>query len=90
MPLGCRSEGGAPTARSLIDTDPRMSSATIKLFLPFGDPRRLRTVEISNRSGKAGAELEACRSLVDMDEHLDDARKDFRNPQIAELLSLVS
>ena len=32
-----------------------MSSATIKLFLPFGDPRRLRTAEISNWSGKAVA-----------------------------------
>lgn len=30
-----------------------MSSATIKLYLPFGDPRRLRTAEISNWSGKA-------------------------------------
>jgi hypothetical protein len=32
-----------------------MSSATIKLFLSFGDPRRLRTAEISNWSGKAVA-----------------------------------
>ncbi len=32
-----------------------MSSVTIKLFLPFGDPRRLRTAEISNWSGKATA-----------------------------------
>lgn len=30
-----------------------VSSATLKLFLPFGDPRRLRTAEISNWSGKA-------------------------------------
>lgn len=30
-----------------------VSSATIKLFLCFGDPRRLRTAEISNWSGKA-------------------------------------
>lgn len=30
-----------------------MSTATIKLFLAFGDPRRLRTAEISNWSGKA-------------------------------------
>lgn len=30
-----------------------MSSATIKLFLPFGDAKRLRTAEISNWSGKA-------------------------------------
>ena len=32
-----------------------MGAATIKLFLPFGDPRRLRTAEISNWSGKAVA-----------------------------------
>jgi hypothetical protein len=31
------------------------NSATIKLYLPFGDPRRLRTAEISNWSGKAVA-----------------------------------
>lgn len=38
--------------------------------------------------GKAGgAGLEACWSLVDMDEHLDDATKDFRNQQIQKLLS---
>jgi hypothetical protein len=30
-----------------------MSSATIKLFLPYGDGTRLRTAEISNWSGKA-------------------------------------
>jgi hypothetical protein len=29
------------------------SSATIKLFLPYGDPKRLRTVEVSNWTGKA-------------------------------------
>ena len=32
-----------------------MASATIKLFLPHGDPRRLQTAEISNWSGKAVA-----------------------------------
>lgn len=32
-----------------------MTSATIKLFLPFGDPKRLRTAEISNWNGKAVA-----------------------------------
>lgn len=32
-----------------------MTSATIKLFLPHGDPRRLRTAEISNWSGKSFA-----------------------------------
>lgn len=30
-------------------------SVTIKLFLPFGDPKRVRTAEISNWSGKAVA-----------------------------------
>lgn len=30
-----------------------MNSATIKLFLVFGDPKRLRTAELSNWSGKA-------------------------------------
>ena len=30
-----------------------MSSATIKLFLPHGDAKGLRTAEISNWSGKA-------------------------------------
>ena len=32
-----------------------MSSATIKIYLPHGDPKRLRTAEISNWSGKAVA-----------------------------------
>lgn len=32
-----------------------MPSATIKIFLPHGDPKRLRTGEISNWSGKAVA-----------------------------------
>ena len=32
-----------------------MISATIKLFLPYGDPKRLRTAEISNWNGKAVA-----------------------------------
>jgi len=30
-----------------------LNSATIKLFLPYGDPSKLRTAEISNWSGKA-------------------------------------
>jgi len=29
------------------------NSATIKLFLPYGDPKRLRTAEVSNWTGKA-------------------------------------
>ena len=32
-----------------------MNSATIKLFLLFGDPNRLRTAEISNWSGTSVA-----------------------------------
>ena len=32
-----------------------MASATIKLFLAYGDPKRLRTAELSNWSGKAFA-----------------------------------
>lgn len=32
-----------------------MPSATIKLFLPYGDPSRVRTAEISNWTGKAVA-----------------------------------
>lgn len=28
----------------------------------------------------------ACRSLVDMDEHFDDAKRDFRNLHVAQLL----
>ena len=32
-----------------------MQSATIKIFLVFGDPKRLRTAEISNWTGKAVA-----------------------------------
>lgn len=33
-----------------------MPSATIKLFLPHGDAKSLRTAEISNWSGKAVAD----------------------------------
>lgn len=36
-------------------TDATMPSATIKIYLPHGDPKRLRTGEISNWSGKAVA-----------------------------------
>jgi len=32
-----------------------MSSATIKIFLVHGDPKRLRTAELSNWTGKAVA-----------------------------------
>lgn len=32
-----------------------MDAATIKMFLPLGDPKRLRTVELSNWTGKAVA-----------------------------------
>ncbi|EPA2035184.1 DUF4357 domain-containing protein, partial [Pseudomonas aeruginosa] len=37
-------------------------SATIKIFLPLGDPKRVRTAEISNWSGKA---IAAPRSDLD-------------------------
>jgi len=30
-----------------------MASATIKIFLVYGDPKRLRTEELSNWTGKA-------------------------------------
>ncbi len=39
------------------------TSATIKLFLPFGDPKRLRTAEISNWNGKA---IAAPRTELDL------------------------
>ena len=35
--------------------DQTVPSATIKIFLPYGDPKRLRTAELSNWSGKAVA-----------------------------------
>jgi len=52
-----------------------MSSATIKLFLVFGDPRRLRTAEISNWSGKAIA-----APRTELDELL--ARDEVRKPGV--------
>jgi Domain of unknown function (DUF4357) len=49
-----------------------MTSATIKLFLPFGDPKRLRTAEISNWNGKAVAcprtELEILFERAELDQ----------------------
>ena len=32
-----------------------MPTATLKIFLAFGDPKRLRTAELSNWTGKAVA-----------------------------------
>jgi hypothetical protein len=32
-----------------------MSTTTIRIFLVHGDPNRLRTAELSNWTGKAGA-----------------------------------
>ena len=32
-----------------------MATATLKIFLAFGDPKRLRTAELSNWTGKAVA-----------------------------------
>jgi len=58
-----------------------MSSATIKLFLLFGDPRRLRTAEISNWSGKAVA-----APRTELDELL--ARDEVRKPGVYILTGL--
>jgi len=52
-----------------------MSAATIKLFLAFGDPKRLRTGEISNWSGKAVA-----APRTDLNELL--ARDELKNPGV--------
>lgn len=43
------------TLWSGCQTGSNMPSATIKIYLPHGDPKRLRTGEISNWSGKAVA-----------------------------------
>ena len=32
-----------------------MATATLKIYLAFGDPKRLRTAELSNWTGKAVA-----------------------------------
>jgi Domain of unknown function (DUF4357) len=48
-----------------------MSSATIKLFLAQGDPKRLRTAEISNWNGKA---LAAPRAELDSILARDEAK----------------
>ena len=48
-----------------------MPSATIKLFLVYGDPKRLRTAELSNWSGKAvGAPRTELDELLARDEML--------------------
>ena len=52
-----------------------MSTATIKLFLAFGDPKRLRTGEISNWSGKAVA-----APRTDLNELL--ARDELKKPGV--------
>jgi len=49
-----------------------VSSATLKLFLPFGDPKRLRTAEISNWNGKAVA---APRTELDLLLARDEVRQ---------------
>jgi len=56
-------------------------SATIKLFLLFGDPKRLRTAELSNWSGKAVA---APRS--DLDSFID--REELKKPGVYFLLGV--
>jgi len=45
----------AETNPNYIDVSESMPGATIRLYLIFGDPRRLRTAEIGNWSGKAVA-----------------------------------
>ena len=52
-----------------------MSTATIKLYLAFGDPKRLRTAEISNWSGKAVA-----APRTDLDELL--SREELQKPGV--------
>ncbi|MDA8453039.1 hypothetical protein M4R23_25175, partial [Acidovorax sp. GBBC 3332] len=47
--------GPRPSKRVMSESHLMNPSATIKLFLPFGDPKRVRTAEISNWSGKAVA-----------------------------------
>ena len=54
-------------------------SATIRLFLPFGDPKRVRTAEISNWSGKAIA-----APRTDLDHFLQ--RPELANPGVYFLL----
>jgi hypothetical protein len=44
------------------NVSPLMTSATIKLFLPYGDAKRLRVGEVSNWTGKA---LAAPRTELD-------------------------
>ena len=59
-----------------------MSSATIKLFLPRGDAKSLRTAEISNWSGKA---IAAPRTELDellAREELEKAGVSFFSVQI--------
>ncbi|MBC8292918.1 MAG: GIY-YIG nuclease family protein [Proteobacteria bacterium] len=52
-----------------------MNTATIKLYLAFGDPKRLRTGEISNWSGKAVA-----APRTDLDELL--GREELKKPGV--------
>ena len=56
-------------------------STTIKLFLPFGDPQKVRTAEISNWSGKA---VGAPRS--DLDDFL--SRPELTKPGVYSLLGV--
>ena len=50
-----------------------MTSATIKLFLPRGDAKSLRTAEISNWTGKAVAALRTELDELLAREELDKA-----------------
>src|SRR5690606_36807627 len=53
--LPCASRPAAARLNLGVIRTTHMPSATIKIYLPHGDPKRLRTGEISNWSGKAVA-----------------------------------
>lgn len=62
-----------------------MASATIKIFLPHGDPKRLRTAELSNWTGKAvaGPRIEF-DSILARDEYLSFTKDvEFSSPSAA-------
>jgi hypothetical protein len=69
----------ARLARTLGVTNTMILSATIKLYLPLGDPKRVRTAEISNWSGKAVA-----GPRTDLDHLL--VRTELANPGVYLLL----
>ena len=60
--MGGLGDGGGREMNPDSGNEDRMTSATIKLFLPHGDAKGLRTAEISNWTGKA---LAAPRTELD-------------------------